>query len=59
MTYISEILLIFGGLMFILIGRRRKHKLITGIGIGALIAFIVLGTVDFIEGLQRGLSDAS
>jgi glucose uptake protein GlcU len=54
--YFTEIVVIVGGILFF-IGKRKNNKLITGVGIGALIVFLVLGLPDFIEEFSEGYSD--
>jgi hypothetical protein len=55
--YIVEIIVIVLAIAAFIIGSKRKQSLWRGIGIGALIAFVILGIPDFIEGFQQGFGE--
>lgn len=57
MNYVIEMIVLLVGVITLLIGLRKKQKLMLGLGIGVLATFIVLGIPDFIEGFKAGFSE--
>lgn len=55
--YVTEILVLVVGVVLLIVGKLKKKNTMFGIGIGILIASIVLGVPDFIRGFNDALGE--
>lgn len=55
--YVTEIVVLVVGAVLLIVGKLKKKNIMFGIGIGILIASIVLGVPDFIRGFNDALGE--
>lgn len=57
LVYIIQTIVLLAGISIFFLGKQKKNDKLKGIGIGVLLAFVILGIPSFIEGAKEGFQN--